>query len=201
MVLAGWYDTHSNQDQNSTFTAELSGASNLLSNLASFLVSFYVSVVLTRWWSVREAFGGVQGGVRNLLMLVAAHTADNDEANEVRSRLRRYAVLIHALCIKSERGETDLSDLCTYGLIAPAEESLLNATHQREYMVTTWMARLVAAAADAGLVSQPLASLPLLQTAISSLRGSVGLTGMFRCSQLPFPYIHLITVCAAYCVL
>ena len=188
------YYQQSNSDQNAEWSNELDSASTLVSGLCTFLLSFFVSVVLSRWWSMRDAFGGVQGGVRAVIMVASTYCTNSPEGHAVRDRLKRYALAVHAITIKTERTDRNISDLVTRGLLLASEADMVQRTHQREYMLLSWMSLAVAQAGDRALLVLPLASVPILQNAILALRSAVGTCGLYTTTQLPFPYLHLLTV-------
>ena len=187
------YAQSDSTDNNKAWSSELSSASALITSLCTFLLSFFVSVVIQRWWSIRDAFRNVQGGVRNITMLAIANIADTDAGRAVRDRLQRYALAVHALVIKTERGDRDVHDLVEAGMLLPAEAEELERTRQREYTLGLWMLLISARASEAGLLVQPIATLPLLQNAILSLRSAAGSVKLYTSTQLPFPYIQLLT--------
>lgn len=133
--------------------------------------------------------------MRSLVLLASTYLVAAPEGRAVVMRLKRYAVAFHAVVIKSERHDTNLDDLVAADLLLPGEARQLAAlAGMREYTLVTWMSRCLAQAAQTNLLIEPRVSLPLLQNGVMALRSAGGLCGMFTASQLPFPYLQLLTV-------
>ncbi|CAE8593462.1 unnamed protein product [Polarella glacialis] len=166
-----------------------------------FLLGFYLASCLGRWWGMRDSIGGLWGALNDLNLLLAAYfPKDNPQDNEVRERILRWAVASHELMYKQACGDEDLDDLVASGLLEESECSVLAPLPSKGQVVWAWVAAYISHLAY-GPVEEGGSRLPFAPTVMPELhrlcckaRGSLGATLAFVDTQIPFRYLHSLSL-------
>jgi len=169
-----------------------------------FLLGPYVGLCLTRWWQMRiEFLGGVWGAVSDLNLYASIWFHSGSKADEAaRSLVRRYGLLAHLLLYKDGRGQTNVDDAIGKGLLLPHEAAVLQPLPSRTQMVFTWLvvffnkALSEEGAKQLGTTPVPHAPMqaPLVLKRCLDGRGAAGGALALVYTQLPFPYVHLLSM-------
>jgi predicted membrane chloride channel (bestrophin family) len=183
------------------------GASDVLNALSSFLLSFFVTLVIERWWSMMELFQELNSTARTIAHSVCTHMP-GARARVYREQLIRLGWLANVLAVMAFRRDDDLSHIKQYSCIdvfalTPAEEQRL-AGHKpnlRVWIVTQWMDSTILKAVSAGVVVTPEIAQPVLYTSTHALHSCSSKLLHIIERQIPFSYVHLLTVVVKVTVL
>jgi hypothetical protein len=169
-----------------------------------FLLGPYVGVCIARWWQMRTEFlGGVWGAVADLNMYAALWFNSGSVADrDARALVQRYGLLCHLLLYKDARGQTSLDDAVDKGLLLPHEAAILTSLPSRTQMVFSWLSEFWAKALSEsghevlGTSKVPHAAnqAPIVLKRCLDGRGAAGGALALVYTQLPFPYVHLLSL-------
>jgi len=170
--------------------------------LCTFLLTFFISTALTRWWALRnDCLGGLWGGVDDLSLIIGSYFGSNSPADrEVRERVLRWSVLSHELIYKQARADTDLRDLVERDLLTPEELQLLKPLASKPQVVWAWMCSYFAHLAygdpahGGSRLPFPVTVLPQLHEICRHARGAVGASFAYTDTQIPFRYVHFLSL-------
>ena len=102
----------------------------------------YVALCIARWWQMRmDLLGGVWGAIAELNTWAGIWFRSGSKADaEARALNIRYGLAAHLLLYRGARGEEDLSDLVSDGLLLPHEAAILAPLPSKSQMVFAWLA-------------------------------------------------------------
>ena len=169
-----------------------------------FLLGPYVGLCITRWWQMRiEFLGGTWGAIADLNMYAAVwfHSGSKGDL-AARELVQRYGLLAHFLLYKDARGQLNLDDAIGKGLLLPHEAVVLQPLPSRTQMVFAWLtdffnrALTDEGAAALGTTPVPHAAMqaPIILKRCLDGRGAAGGALALVYTQLPFPYVHLLSL-------
>lgn len=189
-----------NHDENSSEEAiddhwwdHLNSASQMVNNMVIFLLGFYIAQVINRWWETRLAYGGFLAGVRNISLLSATYLSMED-ARPMRHQLVRYCSLLHSWIYIRYATNKDVDELVEQGILYPDEWDILKDSFDPAMTITHWCLGLLVRAVQQELMYVPEVGLPALQNAMLEIRRSIATVDTHIKTQLPFPYVHMLTV-------
>eukprot|EP00931_Biecheleriopsis_adriatica_P045152 TRINITY_DN25881_c0_g1_i1.p1 TRINITY_DN25881_c0_g1~~TRINITY_DN25881_c0_g1_i1.p1 ORF type:complete len:576 (-),score=114.77 TRINITY_DN25881_c0_g1_i1:43-1704(-) len=168
-----------------------------------FLFGLFVSTSLSRWWALRSnGIGNAADYITNLSCFLTANAARRlvDEADwllfkRVHGRIVRYGLAGLSCIAKESRGKTgSIDDLVELGLLVEADKVLLESVepHARAETLWCWMSVLAAEAME--MVKLPSPNMNTLYVDIRDGMEGVHCIHQFLQTQLPFPYVHMITL-------
>jgi hypothetical protein len=168
--------------------------STYLNGFVPFVLGLYISLTLSRWWSLRvDALGKVFDALPNVLMLMSCFLR-GDEYKPVQEQILRYGMLSIMLTIKAAREYYSIEDLEAKGLMTANERLSLEpiAPFQRAMVTWSW---IMAVADDAFTKAgaQPAKMTAVLKKCTTARDGIQTIHTYFH-TQLPFAYVHLITL-------
>lgn len=161
-----------------------------------FLLVFYLSLAVRRWWAMRtDTLGGLWNAVGDLSMLLAAHLPHENSA-ELKQLVLRYSLASFELMFMQAQG-TDgvLGGLVRQKLLTDDEKRKLEELVSKPQAMWVWIAGIFQRLAERGKLSSRF--LVVAYNICSRARASVGRgRGAFTYldTQLPFPYVHLLSV-------
>eukprot|EP00053_Salpingoeca_punica_P009301 m.83233 g.83233 ORF g.83233 m.83233 type:complete len:415 (+) comp14964_c0_seq1:236-1480(+) len=186
-------DVETGEAESDHWWDHLNSASTMVNNMVVFLLGFYTTQVINRWWDLRMALSGLHTSVRDVSLLTATYLSPVD-AKPLREAMVRYCNVLHAMTFKLHNIEEDWSDLLEKRFLTEDEVSALKGVSSPTMTVCHWCSTLVVKAVAEKLLLVPESSVTLLQNGITSLRETTSrINTMVEC-QLPFPYVHLLTV-------
>ncbi|KAL3916691.1 MAG: hypothetical protein SGPRY_006711 [Prymnesium sp.] len=167
-----------------------------------FLLGPYVGICVARWWQMRlELVGGVWGAVADLNIYASIWFRSRSQADEEARALNlRYGLAAHTLLYYGARGNDDLSELVNEGILLPEEVAALEGVPSKSQMVFSWLAdfwsRALSDECDLGTSRIPHAAYiaPSVIKRCLDGRGAAGGALALVFTQLPFPYVHLLSL-------
>ena len=169
-----------------------------------FLLGPYVGLCIARWWQMRTEFlGGTWGAIADLNLYASIWFNSGSKADvAARALVQRYGLLAHFLLYKDARGQSSLDDAVGKGLLLPHEATLLEPLPSRSQMVFTWLSdffnRALAEDGPQLLGTSPVAhaqmQAPVVIKRCLDGRGAAGGALALVYTQLPFPYVHLLSM-------
>eukprot|EP00051_Salpingoeca_urceolata_P013853 m.175253 g.175253 ORF g.175253 m.175253 type:complete len:461 (+) comp17916_c1_seq5:250-1632(+) len=196
-LVAAYASQASREEQDTAgWWSHLNYASSTINTLVIFLLGFATSVVNQRWWDMRMAVGAIQRNVATFTVLCTTYLRGGEEQRKIRDQLIRYANLSHSLGYRmASRRTQNLGDLVQRGLVADdAELDALNTCPQPVMLVSSWISALLVDAVANNLMLLPEHGLPLCQRYVLDMATNTRIVLDYLESQLPFPYVHLMTV-------
>eukprot|EP00421_Protoceratium_reticulatum_P022141 CAMPEP_0168380066 /NCGR_PEP_ID=MMETSP0228-20121227/12167_1 /TAXON_ID=133427 /ORGANISM="Protoceratium reticulatum, Strain CCCM 535 (=CCMP 1889)" /LENGTH=395 /DNA_ID=CAMNT_0008393117 /DNA_START=24 /DNA_END=1208 /DNA_ORIENTATION=- len=160
-----------------------------------FCLALYVSLTLTRWWALRiNALGRVFDAFADISMLVACELHEKKWTN-VRMQVAKYGFASIELLVQAAREQEDMRSLRKLDLLTPEEIDIImqkKVLWQRPMVIWAWIMRVCMSAMDHHLSPQPRTSAVMAQC-LSARRG-LATINTYLDTQLPFAYVHLITL-------
>ena len=176
------------------------GASDVLNALSSFLLSFFVTLVIDRWWAMMELFQELNSTARSIAHTCCTHLL-GERGRPFRERLIRLAWLANVLAVMAFRRDEDLTHIKQYSCsdlfaLTKAEEERLvpHKASMRVWIVTQWMDATVLRAVASDAIFVPEIGQPALYSATHTLHSASSKLLHIIERQLPFSYVHLLTV-------
>ncbi|KAL1522857.1 hypothetical protein AB1Y20_017824 [Prymnesium parvum] len=167
-----------------------------------FLLGPYVGLSVARWWQMRlDLVGGVWGAVADLNFYAAVFFNSGSVADrEARALNLRYGLAAHALLYLGARGNDNLDELVEDGLLLPEEAAALDGLPSKSQMVFQWVAEFWTKALDPDSDFATTRSphvffiAPAVLKRCMDARGAAGGALALVYTQLPFPYVHLLSL-------
>lgn len=171
---------------------------DILHSFLPFVMGLYMSLCVGRWWSIRnDCIGGLWGAMADLTFYLSTYLPGDGANKEARELIHRWCVLSHELVYKQARGEDDLSDLVDDNLCTQEECDLLQHMPSRACMVWVWISSYLCHLAygnGPSRIPYPVTIFPQLQALCTKARGSIGASFAYTDTQLPFRYVHFLSV-------
>jgi len=171
---------------------------NDLNRIATFFLGLFVSLVLSRWSTLRlSVVGTLFGNVCNISTLAGHVFAGTDEhARAMRKRVLRYLLLLFMLTLSEARADTNLQPFVESKLLLDEERKILERLPRKAQSVAGWLLHLFHAAAEHSGTKWggKHYERKLLLEQIFKLRGMVGDSHMYVGVQLPLVYTAFITL-------
>lgn len=182
-------------------------ASKTLQRFCPLLFGLFTSIVLSRWWSIRTAaVGKITNQVINLSGLLVSLGArkwqrpeDWDSFRIHHASFVRYGLACVSCVTFESRGanETDLDRLVSDGYLTIEEKQILAnsvETSLRHHSITLacWMSALSTELFEMMKIPAPHHNMVVQELLVGA--SGIHTLGQFLRTQLPFPYIHLITL-------
>jgi len=170
--------------------------------LCTFLLTFFLATALTRWWAIRnDCLGGLWGGIDDISLIIGSYFGSDSPADRaVRERVLRWSVLSHELIYKQARADTDLCDLVERDLLTIEELNLLKPLASKPQVIWAWMCSYFAhlaygdPAEGGSRLPFPVTVLPQLHEICRHARGAVGASFAYTDTQIPFRYVHFLSL-------
>lgn len=176
-------------------TGPLKELSAQIGNLVPFCLALYLSLVLSRWWTLRvSGLGKVFDALSNLCMIIACELHE-DKWEAVRQQVAKFGLASIELIVQAARGRADLDFLVEEDLLNEREaESLLGQEElwERPMICWAWILRICLSALDYGHTPSPRTAAVMAQCV--GAREGMATMNTYLDTQLPFGYVHLITL-------
>mmetsp|Transcript_5248 Transcript_5248/g.8804 ORF Transcript_5248/g.8804 Transcript_5248/m.8804 type:complete len:324 (+) Transcript_5248:2-973(+) len=173
-----------------------------------FLLGPFVSLAIARWWQMRmDLLGGVWGVVADLNIYAATWFSSNSEADRTaRELVQRYGLAAHTLLYRGARGQESLDGLVKAGLLLPQEAAVLKPLPSKSQMIFSWLFDFwshALAENSSGLGTSPVPNAaqqaPIVLKRVLDGRGAAGGALAVVFTQIPFPYVHLLSLLVQSC--
>eukprot|EP00408_Alexandrium_pacificum_P028540 CAMPEP_0171206328 /NCGR_PEP_ID=MMETSP0790-20130122/27006_1 /TAXON_ID=2925 /ORGANISM="Alexandrium catenella, Strain OF101" /LENGTH=429 /DNA_ID=CAMNT_0011671869 /DNA_START=144 /DNA_END=1431 /DNA_ORIENTATION=+ len=173
-----------------------------LENLASqinafvpFCLALYVSLTLSRWWALRiQALGKVFDSFANTVMIISCELHDKKWMT-LRNQVAKYGFASVELLVQAARDESSFDRLIEYDFLTDPECQALEKVDQlwqRPMVVWAWIMRICISAMDHQKVPPPRVNTLMAQCV--NAREGMATINTYLDTQLPFAYVHLITL-------
>lgn len=193
-------------DLKSVPTESLVALSTYMNGFVPFVLSLYVTLALSRWWALRvQALGSVFDAVANTVMLVSCSLPKPSHA-VVRDLVTKWGIASIFLLVKAARASDvdpeDLNDVEKLqkdlrGILSESEVLQLRgiSPYGRAMTMWGWIMRLCQSTFSEAEGPAPHAPklTQVFQQCISA-RNGVQTIHTYLQTQLPFAYVHLITL-------
>mmetsp|Transcript_131114 Transcript_131114/g.261672 ORF Transcript_131114/g.261672 Transcript_131114/m.261672 type:complete len:404 (-) Transcript_131114:146-1357(-) len=160
-----------------------------------FLLALFVSLSLSRWWALRvSALGQVFDALANTCMIVASEL-NGGKWREVRTSVLKYGMASLELLIQAAREAEDIESLVELDLLTESEAAFMreyDLAWQRPMVMWAWIMRVVINAMDHD--KTPVQTRQELMNQCMNARDGMANINLHLDTQLPFAYVHLITL-------
>jgi len=166
-----------------------------INSFVPFCLAYYVALSLNRWWALRvAALGKVFDSFANVSMLVSCELSDKKWI-DLRNQVAKYGIASIELLVQAARDKENIQALLDMDVLTPPEvEAVKKKTYiwQRPMMMWAWIMRICLASLDHNKSPPPVAA----QTITHCLNAREGMATInaYLDTQLPFAYVHLITL-------
>jgi len=159
-----------------------------------FVLALFVSLTLSRWWSLRvTALGKVFDSLANTCMIVASELNDL-KWREVRTGIMKYGMASVELLVQAARDDEEVEALTKLDLLTDAEADFIKEYDlwQRPMVIWAWIMHVITDSMDHD--KTPAASRQAVIHQCTAARDGMANINMYLDTQLPFAYVHLITL-------
>jgi len=158
-------------------------------------LALFVSISLNRWWSLRTcALAKVFDSLANTCMLVASELSD-DKWIDLREGIMKYGMASVELLVQAARESGDVQHLVQLDLLTDVEAEFMaeyRLLWQRPMVVWAWIMHIITDAMDHD--KTPVPSRQAVIGQCLHARDGMATINMHLDTQLPFAYVHLITL-------
>jgi len=168
---------------------------NQVSSFVPLALALFVGLTLTRWWSLRtHALAKVFDSLANTCMLVASELSD-DKWLELREGIMKYGMASVELLVQAARETGDVNHLVQLDLLTDVEAEFMKEYKllwQRPMVVWAWIMHIITNAMDHD--KTPVPSRQAVIGQCLHARDGMATINMHLDTQLPFAYVHFITL-------
>jgi len=176
-------------------TQPLEALADQVSAFVPFVLALFVSLTLSRWWALRvTALGKVFDSLANTCMIVASELNDLRWRN-VRTGIMKYGMASIELLVQAAREDEDIDSLLELDLLTDTEAEFMKEYEllwQRPMVIWAWIMHIVSDAMDHDKTPAPSRQAVIGQCLAA--RDGMANINMYLDTQLPFAYVHLITL-------
>jgi len=166
-----------------------------ISAFVPFVLGLYVSLTLTRWWQLRvTALGKVMDAFASISMLLNSELREK-KWTQVRTQVAKYGFASVELLVQAARNKPDMKRLVQSDMLTPVEANVMkkyDELWQRPVVIWAWIMRIGTAAMDHNL-SPPPRTMAVMNQCLAARQGIANINTLLD-TQLPFAYVHLITL-------
>eukprot|EP01112_Ceratiomyxa_fruticulosa_P013146 TRINITY_DN3678_c0_g1_i1.p1 TRINITY_DN3678_c0_g1~~TRINITY_DN3678_c0_g1_i1.p1 ORF type:complete len:373 (+),score=58.89 TRINITY_DN3678_c0_g1_i1:134-1252(+) len=166
----------------------------IFSSLVSFLLGMFQTLTFNRWWSVREKIGLVQTRSTDLCIQFLSYLKPSPENDAVRTNFVRYLNLAHILVYKNANGDHSIDEVVERNLLSQEEAEVLRIAPNKAIAVYSWISNILRECATANPPKFPLPYVGTLHGNVSNLVQASLDCAMFIHCQIPYSYVHLLTM-------
>jgi len=176
-------------------TKPLETLSSQITAFVPFVLALYVSLTLSRWWALRiAALGKVFDAFANISMIVSCELHDK-KWQDLRNQISKYGFASVQLLIQAARQKEDMQAMLDYGYLTTFEVSSvreLTDLWQRPMILWAWIMRICVSAFDHNKSPAPRSGAVMAECI--QAREGMATINTYLDTQLPFAYVHLITL-------
>mmetsp|Transcript_13918 Transcript_13918/g.43652 ORF Transcript_13918/g.43652 Transcript_13918/m.43652 type:complete len:412 (-) Transcript_13918:124-1359(-) len=176
-------------------TEPLEALAGQINSFVPFCLALYVSLTLSRWWALRiSALGKVFDAILNICMIISCELHDK-KWHEVRMQVAKYGFSSIELLVQAARDAPEMEPLMDMDFLTPIEIEAVQKTAvlwQRPMICWAWIMRICVAAMDHHKV--PAARVGAVMAQCIMAREGMATINTYLDTQLPFAYVHLITL-------
>jgi len=173
----------------------LEALADQVSAFVPFVLALFVSLTLSRWWALRvTALGKVFDSLANTCMIVASEL-NYLRWRDVRTGIMKYGMASIELLVQAAREEEDIDSLLELDLLSETEAEFMKEYEllwQRPMVIWAWIMHIVSDAMDHDKTPAPSRQAVIGQCLAA--RDGMANINMYLDTQLPFAYVHLITL-------
>jgi len=166
-----------------------------INQFVPFCLAYYVALSLNRWWALRvAALGQVFDSFANVSMLVSCELSDKKWI-DLRNQVAKYGIASIELLVQAARDKANLENLLHMDVLTHEEiDAVKKKTHmwQRPMMMWAWIMRICVGSLDHNKSPPPVAAQVITQC-LKAREGMATINAHLD-TQLPFAYVHLITL-------
>jgi len=186
------------QDINKLASMDVEPLNSLASQVNAFVpfvLALFVSLTLSRWWALRvTALGKVFDSLANTCMIVASELNDL-RWEEVRLGVMKYGMASVELLVQAAREADEIESLAEHDLLTKTEVEFMREHEilwQRPMVMWAWIMHIITDAMDHNKTPAPSRQAVIGQCLAA--RDGMANINMYLDTQLPFAYVHLITL-------
>eukprot|EP00930_Biecheleria_cincta_P047100 TRINITY_DN32588_c0_g1_i1.p1 TRINITY_DN32588_c0_g1~~TRINITY_DN32588_c0_g1_i1.p1 ORF type:complete len:562 (-),score=99.74 TRINITY_DN32588_c0_g1_i1:212-1897(-) len=190
------------EDFKSNAMPSFESATSNLQKFCPFLFGLFVSTILARWWSLRsQGVGAVADHICNISCFMTAAASrrlvsaeDWGLFEEQHAKVVRYGLASLSCLAKESRGpHAPLDELVEIGLLDEGEKVLIEKCppHSRAEALWCWMTCISTETME--MVKMPPPNMNIMFNDLNSGMDGVHTVHQYLGTQLPFPYVHMIT--------
>lgn len=164
-----------------------------VNSFVPFCVGLYLNLAVVRWWQVRVmAIGTVLDAFVNVLMIVTAEVP-GEPWRRLRMQVAKFGLASIKLVVFAARGY-EAATLVDDGLLDPEEAAVLEGVPQwhRPVIMWNWILQLCLTALDQNKTPPPRTT--MIQKQCIAARDGLATINTYAETQLPFAYVHLVTL-------
>mmetsp|Transcript_122875 Transcript_122875/g.381905 ORF Transcript_122875/g.381905 Transcript_122875/m.381905 type:complete len:482 (-) Transcript_122875:109-1554(-) len=165
--------------------------------VVSFILGSSISMLVGRWWNVRhDCVGGLWGAVDDLCLILGAHMPSKED-RPLKETAVRLCLLSYRLVYSQIHGEETPEDLKKHveaGIMTEEELEAIKDLDSKPQAVWVWLAQYVHGLADQGKIKYKEMMVPQLDALCAKGRGAIGELFTYTDTQIPYSYIHLLTM-------
>lgn len=180
-----------------TTTDGLVSMSKYMNSFVPFVLGLYLSLALSRWWALRvQALGTMFDAIANVSMLVSC-VLPSKEHQIVRYMVVKWGMASIQLLLKAARGSDDISNMKENGLLTREEVDSIESCspYGRAMVMWGWIMRICQDSFHRASGPPPHAPKVALAFNIClSARNGIQTIHTYLQTQLPFAYVHLISL-------
>lgn len=206
LAFLSLWSTNDVQGFNDTSMSNILDVSNNVQRFCPFLFGMFVSNILTRWWNIRtKAVGAAADHIINISSLLVSMGArvlpDDDDWKlflTVHAKVVKYGLASLTIMANESRQDQLGSDgkhwqeLIDLGFLTAGEKDMLASSTNGAVVLWCWMSSVAAEAMEMMKIPPPNHNM-LFQEIRSGVLGIHELHKYLK-TQLPFPYVHMITL-------
>jgi len=187
-------------------TQPLKDLSTSINALVPFVLALYLALTIKRWWALRvHSLGSIFDALTNVCMMISCELHES-KWEAVRTQVAKFGLASIELLVQAARHKPkDVSDealqhcanlkaLVQEGLLTTDEGEALRRQDvwERPMMCWAWILRICLSAMDYNHTPHSRSSQVMRQCVMA--REGMAVMNMYLDTQLPFGYVHLITL-------
>eukprot|EP00906_Rhabdomonas_costata_P001289 RCo002048 len=207
---SGWLGWVGFTDNNTSQMLRLVATPSNLQNLVTFLLGMAMTLVINRWWLMREKYGSILSGSEELSLMAASLIGTPGSTKDfggldarIRKEVVRYCNLGQKLLVLEarrsfEKGGEPMQELLGEGLVTEIEMNALRNPQlvaNRHTLVFSWLTAVLRQGSKQGRVAFPDLMLTRLSSNIGKIHRSADDVLTLLNTQLPFAYVQVLSWC------
>jgi len=174
----------------------LATVTTYITALLGFMIGMFVSTSLGRWWSLREkCVGGLHSAISDIQLWLAIRLTDPEDKH-LKDTALRLCLLSHRLVFaeaQRREGPEHLQHLIDVGMLTEEECVRLQGKPRKAQLVMVWLDTFFHGPVMAtGRINYK--TVRNLDMWVSQCRGSIGQIFAYINTQLPYSYVHLLSI-------